>query len=99
MNSLSSENKKFSEIDTGVFASNFLSHRPRILLRLDDFGREIGIIAENLAIYVKKEDFSKLISKMLEFYLGFADTLSAALLLNKIHMLYFKKVKELRSDE
>ena len=99
MNSLSSENKKFSEIDTGVFASNFLSHRPRILLRLDDFGREVGIIAENLAIYVKKEDFSKLISKMLEFYLNFASTVDIALLLNKIHMLYFKKIKELRSDE
>ena len=101
MNSLSSENKKFSDmgVDTGIFATNFLSYKPKIVLRRDSFDSEVGILAGDLAIYVKKEDFSKLISKMLEFYLGFADTLSAALLLNKIHMLYFKKIKELRGDE
>ena len=98
---ISSGNKKFSDVsvDTGIFATNFLSCKPKIVLRRDSFDSEVGILAGDLAIYVKKEDFPKLISKMLEFYLGFADTLSAALLLNKIHMLYFKKIKELRSDE
>ena len=97
---ISPGNKKFSDVsvDTGIFATNFLSCKPKIVLRRDSFDSEVGILAGDLAIYVKKEDFSKLISKMLEFYLNFASTVDIALLLNKIHMLYFKKVKELRGD-
>jgi len=62
--------------DTGLKASNYF-YPHKVFLRVDSFGREIGIIVHPLeedkklgdsVIYFKVEDFPKLIRELKKFY-------------------------------
>ncbi|MHA1723094.1 MAG: hypothetical protein ACTSXW_08465 [Candidatus Baldrarchaeia archaeon] len=69
------KNKGFARLrDTGLKASNYF-YPHKVYLRIDSFGREIGIIVhpheedrEGRAIYFKVEDFPYLIKELKRFY-------------------------------
>jgi len=91
--------------DTGLTASNYphLDREERkIMMRTDALGTEIGLFLSVkpdkiwttvAAIYVRSEDFPKLILKMIEFYINVSDTREAAKLLTEINNLYIKEMK------
>jgi len=93
-------------VDTEIYASNFphLDKEDRkILMRTDDWGREIGLFLSVkpskiwttvAAIYVRSEDFPKLILKMIEFYIDVSNRREAAKLLVEINNLFIQKSKK-----
>jgi len=100
------------EADTGIYASNFphlKKEERKIMMRTDDWGREIGLFLSVkpsriwttvAAIYVRSEDFPKLILKMIEFYVNISNTREAAKLLTEINNLYINQIlKKMKRNE